>query len=50
MIYLCSCGFGIDDRDWIQGHLFEYPGHHERPASQFLAAVLVIRADIARNR
>jgi hypothetical protein len=30
MIYLCSCGFATDDREWFQGHLFEYPGHHER--------------------
>ena len=30
MIYLCSCGFATDDPEWLQGHLFEYPGHHER--------------------
>lgn len=31
VIYLCSCGFGTDDRDWLEGHLFQHPGHHERP-------------------
>lgn len=30
VIYLCSCGFGTDDREWLDGHLFRYPGHHER--------------------
>ena len=30
-ILLCSCGFGTDDRAWLDGHLFQYPGHHERP-------------------
>jgi hypothetical protein len=29
-IYLCSCGFGTDDPDWLDGHLFDYPGHHRR--------------------
>ena len=28
---MCSCGFGTDDREWLQGHLFEYPAHYERP-------------------
>ena len=31
VIYLCSCGFGTDDPNWLQGHLFRHPGHHERP-------------------
>ncbi len=31
-IWVCSCGFGTDDREWLQGHLFQYPAHHERPA------------------
>jgi hypothetical protein len=31
MIYLCSCGFATDDRDWFDGHLFTHPGHHTRP-------------------
>ncbi len=31
-IWLCSCGFGTDDRQWFTGHLFEHPGHHERSA------------------
>ncbi len=38
MIYLCSCGFGTDDREWLQGHLFEHPGHRQRPASRLLVA------------
>ncbi len=29
-IYLCSCGFGTDDREWLRDHLFEHPGHCER--------------------
>jgi hypothetical protein len=31
MIYLCSCGFATDDRDWFDGHLFTHPGHRVRP-------------------
>lgn len=31
-IWLCSCGFGTDDREWLEGHLWEFPGHSERPA------------------
>jgi len=31
MIYLCSCGFATDDPKWLDGHLFQHPGHHERP-------------------
>jgi len=50
VIWLCSCGFGTDDREWLQGHLFDYPGHHERPATRFLVAALVILADIGRTR
>jgi len=34
MIYLCSCGFATDDREWLLGHLLEYPGHHERDQHQ----------------
>ncbi len=49
MIYLCSCGFGTDDRQWLQGHLSEHPGHHERPASGLLVAALMILADVMRN-
>lgn len=30
-IRLCSCGFATDDGHWFDGHLFEHPGHHERP-------------------
>jgi hypothetical protein len=30
-ILLCSCGFATDDRDWLDGHLFQHPGHHQRP-------------------
>jgi hypothetical protein len=29
-IRVCSCGFATDDPDWLHGHLFEHPGHHER--------------------
>ncbi len=29
-IYLCSCGFATDDPDWIDGHLDQHPGHHQR--------------------
>jgi hypothetical protein len=35
-IYLCSCGFGTDDREWLQGHLFEHPDHHERDTPRAL--------------
>jgi hypothetical protein len=31
VILLCSCGFGTDDGAWFDGHLFEHPGHHQRP-------------------
>jgi hypothetical protein len=37
MIYLCSCGFGTDDREWFQGHLWEHPGHYERPGPRLLS-------------
>jgi hypothetical protein len=30
IIYLCSCGFGTDDPDWLDGHLHEHPGHYQR--------------------
>jgi hypothetical protein len=30
-ILLCSCGFGTSDRHWLEGHLFQHPGHHQRP-------------------
>jgi hypothetical protein len=36
MIYLCSCGFATDDREWLQGHLFDHPGHDERDQHQWL--------------
>jgi len=49
MIYLCSCGFGTDDRQWLQGHLSDHPGHHERPAPGLLVAALMILADVMRN-
>ena len=29
IVYLCSCGFATDDPDWLDGHLFELPGHEE---------------------
>ncbi|GEM_PF-2860055 len=29
-VRVCSCGFATDDRAWLDGHLFEHPGHHER--------------------
>jgi hypothetical protein len=28
---LCSCGFATDDPNWLDGHLFQHPGYHERP-------------------
>jgi hypothetical protein len=31
VIYLCSCGFGTDDPAWFDGHLFQHPGHNQRP-------------------
>jgi hypothetical protein len=49
MICLCSCGFATDDREWLEDHLFEYPGHHERPAPKLPVAVPMILADLARN-
>lgn len=30
-VRLCSCGFATDDGVWLDGHLFEHPGHRERP-------------------
>ena len=30
-IFLCSCGFATSDRAWLDGHLFQHPGHHRRP-------------------
>lgn len=36
IIYLCSCGFATDDQDWLDGHLFEHPGHHVREAPRAL--------------
>ena len=49
MIYMCSCGFATDDREWINGHLFDQPGHDERPSPGRLVAALMILADVARN-
>jgi hypothetical protein len=34
VVFLCSCGFAASDRHWLNGHLFEHPGHHERPQPQ----------------
>lgn len=36
MIRVCSCGFATDDRDWLDGHLFDHPGHHERETPRAL--------------
>ena len=30
-ISLCSCGFATSDLAWFEGHLFQHPGHHQRP-------------------
>ena len=30
IVYLCSCGFATDDRDWFDGHLDQHPGHHQQ--------------------
>jgi hypothetical protein len=30
IVYLCSCGFATDDPDWLDGHLFQHPGHEQR--------------------
>jgi hypothetical protein len=30
-VKLCGCGFATNDREWFQGHLFQHPGHQERP-------------------
>ena len=35
-VLLCSCGFGTDDREWLDGHLFQHPGHHQRSDSPLL--------------
>jgi hypothetical protein len=37
-IRLCSCGFGTSDGEWMDGHLFEKPGHVERTAEPMSAA------------
>jgi hypothetical protein len=31
---LCGCGFATTDSEWMDGHLFEKPGHAERRAEQ----------------
>jgi hypothetical protein len=31
-VRLCSCGFATTDSEWMDGHLHEKPGHHERRA------------------
>jgi hypothetical protein len=36
IIYLCSCGFATDDPDWFDGHLYQHPGHHQRPMARYL--------------
>jgi hypothetical protein len=35
VIYLCSCGFGTDDADWFDGHLFQHPDHYQRPMARY---------------
>jgi len=35
-VLLCSCGFGTNDRGWLDGHLFQHPGHHQRQGSPLL--------------
>jgi hypothetical protein len=35
-VLLCSCGFGTSDRGWLDGHLFQHPGHYQRPGSPLL--------------
>jgi hypothetical protein len=35
MIYLCSCGFGTDDRQWPLSHLSQHPSHNQRSAPGF---------------
>jgi hypothetical protein len=46
MIYLCSCGFSTDDREWLQGHLFEHPGHHERETPRVLLVLAGVTARV----
>ena len=29
-VLLCSCGFSTDDPGWLDGHLSQHPGHHQR--------------------
>jgi len=29
-VRVCLCGFATDDPDWLEGHLSQHPGHHER--------------------
>ena len=45
MIYLCSCGFGTDNEEWLLGHLDDYPDHRERDAPR---AFLILGGVIAR--
>jgi hypothetical protein len=49
MIHLCSCGFATDDAEWLEDHLFEYPGHHERPPPRLPVAAPMILADLAQR-
>jgi hypothetical protein len=37
-VRLCGCGFATTDSEWMDGHLFEYPGHVERSAEPLSAA------------
>jgi hypothetical protein len=45
MIRVCSCGFATDDPDWLDGHLYEHPDHHEREAPR---AFLILGGVMAR--
>jgi hypothetical protein len=37
-VRLCSCGFATTNAEWIEGHLWENPGHVERSAEPLSAA------------
>ena len=43
-IRLCSYGFACDDDNWFDGHLFDYPTHHERTLERYLQLAIVDRS------
>lgn len=47
-VSLCSCGFATDDPGWLDGHLFQHPGHQARPMTQYRAARQAHQGELPR--